>query len=621
MIRSFLRDARGNFAVLTAIAMVPIMGALTLAIDYSEMSRQRQMMINALDAAGIATAREIITSASEADLTTYATDFFQSNLSKSIDPADTTLTLLLPQNNTGGGTLKLCSNLVYHPYFLPVFRVLLDKPIEKISFDACTDVRLKNTLEVALVLDNSGSMNEKGQGSTKTRLELLKDAATQLVYTIAKEGEALKQIDKPVQFGLVPFSASVNVGTDNALDSAGFPKSWMDKTGISPVHHENFDWTTMTWGVSPFPDKWVEQVGSAWYKRGKGWGTSQDQPATRFSLYKDIQTQTRARDSNGNWTGPITTGQYTEWAGCVEARPAPLNNNDDAPVSSNPATLFVPMFAPDEPSNNSTYKNNWWPDYQTSTNQLRQRGMQKYFRVRAYNATVGDASKYSPNFSCTTTGITPLKDVTKGTGKDEVKAAIAAMQWSGNTNVPEGLAWGWRVVSHGEPFTEGRPDNERGNYKVVIVLTDGENTYGDLSDSSSNDPNKIRSTYAAYGYVGQPYSGGDTRIFKDTTVSKTTFTGDNYTGAMNQHFKKLCDNAKAPKTPGGNDPHVIVMTVALDLDIDDNFEKKQIEALEDCASYSRITTDKKLFWNATGGELEKVFEEIADELSNLRIVG
>ena len=52
MIRRFLRDKRGNFAMLTAIAIVPIMGALALAVDYAEMSRQRQDTMNALDAAG-----------------------------------------------------------------------------------------------------------------------------------------------------------------------------------------------------------------------------------------------------------------------------------------------------------------------------------------------------------------------------------------------------------------------------------------------------------------------------------------------------------------------------------------------------------------------------------------
>ena len=53
---------------------------------------------------------------------------------------------------------------------------------------------------------------------------------------------------------------------------------------------------------------------------------------------------------------------------------------------------------------------------------------------------------------------------------------------TGNTNVPEGMAWGWRTVSSNEPFTEGRPNSEKGNDKVVIVLTDGANTYSAVSD-------------------------------------------------------------------------------------------------------------------------------------------
>ncbi len=159
MIRRFLKDRRGNFAMLTAISMVPIMGALMLAIDYSEMSRQRQLMQNALDAAGIATARQLLSGATDADAKVYATDFFQANLSAAVDPADTTLTVKPPNSNVGAGTLELCSNLVYHPYFVPVFYMLIKKAEEEISFDACTQIQLQNTLEVALVLDNSGSMD------------------------------------------------------------------------------------------------------------------------------------------------------------------------------------------------------------------------------------------------------------------------------------------------------------------------------------------------------------------------------------------------------------------------------------------------------------------------------
>ena len=126
MIRRFLRDTRGNYMLMTAIAIVPIMGALALAVDYSEMSRQRQETLNALDAAGIATARRIAEGASDADVLAYAKDFFETNLS-SVDPADTVLHVVLPGNNAGGGTLKLSADLQYKPYFYPAFTALMGR--------------------------------------------------------------------------------------------------------------------------------------------------------------------------------------------------------------------------------------------------------------------------------------------------------------------------------------------------------------------------------------------------------------------------------------------------------------------------------------------------------------
>ena len=81
-----------------------------------------------------------------------------------------------------------------------------------------------------------------------------------------------------------------------------------------------------------------------------------------------------------------------------------------------------------------------------------------------------------------------------------VKAAIDAMAPDGTTNVPEGMAWGWRVVSQRRALHRGRPETEKGNDKVVIVLTDGANTYytpGWLRHAGN------KSTYSSYGYTGQ----------------------------------------------------------------------------------------------------------------------
>ncbi len=129
MISRFLKDRRGNYAMMMGFAMLPIMGSLAIAVDFSEMNRQKQATINALDAAGIATARQVVTGASDEALIAYANDFFEANLG-SVDPDDTELTVVLPNNQSGGGTLKLTAVLNYQPYFLPAFTSLLGKPDE-----------------------------------------------------------------------------------------------------------------------------------------------------------------------------------------------------------------------------------------------------------------------------------------------------------------------------------------------------------------------------------------------------------------------------------------------------------------------------------------------------------
>ncbi|TGQ12584.1 MULTISPECIES: TadE/TadG family type IV pilus assembly protein [unclassified Mesorhizobium] len=655
MIRDFFRDRRGNYALMTVITMIPLMGAVAIAVDYTELIRQKQETLNALDAAGIATAQQIVSGASDDQVRAFAKQFFEANLSH-VAAANTALTVTLPNNNTGGGTLVLQASLKYKPYFLPVAIMLLNGGTAgetNVSVSARSEVRLKNTLEVALVLDNSGSMSINGSGTGQKRIDLLKQAAKQLVDTLAQQAQQMKQISKPVQFSLVPFSASVNVGPTHDQDP------WMDLNGVSPIHHEDFDWSTMS--SANDPNKYAQKVGGIWYKRGAGWGDTKDQPLTRFSLYSDMTVESDRetvqpprqyvcdvtnRDGScnkGHWVTPsptyvYTTSRYASWQGCVEARPYPYNDDDTTPDSANPATLFVPMFAPDEAgtlwrdfnrdgindvsSVGYGYGNNWWADWPYSSNPTasqRQSDMRKYFLVKPYgsaSASYGDG----PNAACTTSPITPLKDVSVAAEKQELDDAIDDMAPTGNTNVPEGLAWGWRTVSSNEPFTEGRPNSEKGNDKVVIVLTDGANTYSAVGDSGYANN---RSTYAAYGYTGLTYpgSGSVTRLFMNTSsaVPKTTYTDSNYTAALDENMQTLCSNAKAAG--------VIVMTVSLDLVDTKTDEKKAMAALKACASDSRFRRDPtdpskpaKLFWNSTGATLSDDFKAIGNELSNLRIV-
>ncbi|MBO6900736.1 MAG: hypothetical protein JJ864_05255 [Rhizobiaceae bacterium] len=638
MFRGLWADRGGNYVLITAVAIVPIMGGLALGIDYAVMSQQRQSVLHALDAAGVATARYISDGGGGEAAKQHARDFFEANLSGE-DAAKAALTIILPDENAGGGTLKLTAETTYTPFFLGAFKKFLNggSAQTELKFNADSEVRLKNTLEVALVLDNSGSMDYIGSGSGKKRMVLLKEAAKQLVDTIAAEGAQMKQISKPVQFGVVPFAASVNVGAANKS------ATWMDTDGISPVHHENFDWSTMP------TDRKVTASGGIRYKRGSGWGLAENEKVTRFSMFDDLQritgysqvqtgTTTSTRCTGYGWNRRCTTvtepvyssvpvlGSYASWQGCVEARPYPYNINDAMPTAAAPATLYVPMFGPDETDkrdgSNRSAENDWWDDLTTSSdNAYRQGYMPKYFEP-APNGTSAASAGDGPNASCTSNAITPLTDVTTSAGKSAVTGAIDAMAANGGTNVPEGLAWGWRVVSSGAPFTHGRPEAENGNDKVVIVLTDGQNTYYTPSSLGYNDLAGNKSIYSSYGYAGKGYNGtGTSRIFMGTSnaVGKNDYSNSNYTKALNEQFAALCNNAK---TAG-----IIIMTVSLDLSSSKSEEKAQMDALKACASESRFRKDPgnpnapaKLYWNATGASLAEKFKEISQELSNLRIV-
>ena len=371
MMRGFLADRRGNYALMTVVAMVPLMGGLAFAVDFAEMNRQKQAVDNALDAAGIATARQVVTGASEAELLAYAKNFFEANLG-SVDPADTQLTVVLPANQVGGGTLKLSAQLNYKPLFFPVFAELIGTPEEAanadISFVTRTEIRLKNTLEVALVLDNSGSMDNYHRrparsASTCSRLRPRNSSRRWRIRRSSSSRSTSRCSFRWCRSRLRSMS-------DRRMPAR---PGWTSN-GLSPVHQENFDWSTLN-----APNKTAEKIGGIWYKKGTGWGEEEGQMLTRYSLYRDMKVVTSHERVAGServvcdeyranhtckrdhkeYDYVDTYGPFASWQGCVEARPYPYNTND-APARRleqyrhrlrRSGDMFVPMFAPDEPGN------------------------------------------------------------------------------------------------------------------------------------------------------------------------------------------------------------------------------------------------------------------------------
>jgi len=328
-------------AITGAIAIVPIMASVSAATDWSAFSRQKSVVQQALDSAALAAAKQLMVTTDETQLSEYARDFFEVNLGDVVNIDDVNFSFNLSEGDSSveppiPTTVDLGAQFTYDTMFGPVIGV------EEITTNIISEISVGNrSVEIALVMDNSGSMGSNG------RINTMKSTTLDLVSTIFQAG-SVSDIPDPVKFSVVPFSAMVNVGTNNV------DKNWMDKKGWSSIHHENFDWNT----YQTTKNTRFKHTGFQVVKDGGGWDWQ-----SRIDVY--------------NMMGE-------SWGGCVEMRPWPYNTTDDYVLTNqgfntvknthdadgdgtndgNDA-LFVYNFAPDEPDRN--YVKNEYGSYRSKT--------------------------------------------------------------------------------------------------------------------------------------------------------------------------------------------------------------------------------------------------------------
>lgn len=164
---------------------------------------------------------------------------------------------------------------------------------------------------------------------------------------------------------------------------------------------------------------------------------------------------------------------------------------------------------------------------------------------------------------------------------DLVLDKVEELQASGTTNIMEGVAWGMRVLSPGQPFAEGKTAGP-GLEKIMVVLTDGANNFG-------TNGTRLGSSYSADGYLV------DGRLGVEAGGSATT------TGIMNDRTLAACANAKAAG--------VQVYTIRL--------EEPDVQTgymLRDCAS-----SPQHFFDVPSRGQLDEVFKEIGKRIAKVRL--
>src|SRR6185295_2415066 len=201
----FLADQRGGVAPVFALALIPIIGLGGAAIDYSRGNAARSAMFATLDATALMLSRDAATM-TPAQITSKATSFFTAQFNRP-DVAGVNVTALLTSPQAGSYALNVTASGNVPATFT---RILGQNQID---IQASADVKWGvKKLELALVLDNTGSM------ATNGKLTELKTAAHSLLTTLQN---AAKQ-PGDVKVAIIPFDKIVNIGTDYA------GQSWVD---------------------------------------------------------------------------------------------------------------------------------------------------------------------------------------------------------------------------------------------------------------------------------------------------------------------------------------------------------------------------------------------------------
>lgn len=626
--RSFQRDQGGNVAMMWALMGAVLVGLIGITVDFTRAQALRNQMQNAADGAALVAERS--SNRPIAERTAAARAFFDAEMGGAA-PANVTFNVV--QLQTGGHQVSATM-----PMPLSLARIIRPEDWD-IAVEAVAEANASPPIEVALVLDNTGSMAND--------MNALRSAASQLATDLLSlDGDT-------VQVALVPFVAQVNIG------NGATQMAWMDTTGVAPMNGELLEDRMIgrvarntTSSSAQFTGSDCSALSTLPYFDNTSTGTNEGYPGPYRVEWRRSGNRCYAfTPSDGiNYFTLFNLISNETWKGCVEARPEPFDINDAAPTIGDPRTLFVPFFwldtggtAGQGNSNTSSavnYRNNnnsyiddtpgdlryarannvnaagaaananiftvtmsTDDDNTVTAQQLREARFFNVFKYRGSSASL-DASApdtRGPNRGCPT----PIVPLTSNEGV--IQTNIAAMRdWmGGGTNQAEGLAWGWRVLSPTAPFTEGEAFNaQRDNVrKVIVLMSDGENTNVGTDAVMATD-------YSAYNYMGfwRDYASGNALtqllfgvlhgILPPGIIRRNIDSSNEYVDYVDDRQRALCEAIK----DAGIEIYVV------------RFRNGNEDLMRDCAS-----GDDHFFNANNAAELSQAFDAIGTGIGSLRL--
>ncbi|HZL40543.1 MAG TPA: pilus assembly protein [Pseudolabrys sp.] len=199
----FWKNRQGAVAPMLGIAIIPLMGAVGAAIDYSQASAARTAFQNALDATALMLSKTAATD-SASTIQANATNYFNAQFNNR--PGVSNVVVTANYSSSSGSQIVLSGSARLATNFLAVLN------IDHINISASTTSTWGNTrLRVALVLDNTGSM------ASSNKMTALQTASQNLLTSL----KAAATSPDDVYVSIIPFNKDVNV------DPGSVSASWL----------------------------------------------------------------------------------------------------------------------------------------------------------------------------------------------------------------------------------------------------------------------------------------------------------------------------------------------------------------------------------------------------------
>lgn len=454
----FMADKRGNIAVIFAISILPILGLIGAAVDYTRANSARTALQSALDTTALMISKDSA-NMTPSQIQTRAQQYFNALYTNTDAPVQN-FTATYTANTGTGSTISVTANSTIQTDFIK----LLSSNYNQLTLNGSSTTKWGSTkLRVALALDNTGSMADSG------KISALRTAATNLVNQLS--ATATNQGD--VMISLVPFAKDVNVGSSNYQQSwikwsggdsnSGTLDTWDENNGRCSKGNADNKTSCVQGGTCSISGKSSQtsctNAGVCSNSNYSSQSSCLAASGCSNSRYTDESSCTSHRGTwtvnswtQGTWTPAVwTPSSHSTWTGCVMDRDQDYDTLGTTADSSNPATLFP---AEEYNENNELY--------------------------------------------CKPGNNPPLQQIMPlSYDWSTLKNNIAAMQPTGGTNQAIGLAWGWLSLMQTGPFNAPAEDPNYQWSHVIILLSDGLNTedrwpsYGNGSSQYTCSPGNI----------------------------------------------------------------------------------------------------------------------------------